>query len=222
MSRSTNELVAEIKTLYGRRHEERLQIQKDMVVLRDDYKWTVRKIAEATGITKSTVDRWLLAYDEGLSQVGQTGRLTPQATQDASDRRVAKRVIADAPLELIEQLLDELPDERREEVAAVAGHRRSKARVERSKKEKAMTPAQLKAREANRSVIDDFAAALTSPFISASIVLLIEQATDKLRELVAGNAMTSEAEKEIAAALIDLNREFQVASAMAGVEEEVL
>lgn len=222
MSRSTNEIVAEIKQLYGRRHEEKLQIQQDMAALRDEHSWTQRKIADATGISQPTVNNWLQAYDENLINLDQPARLTPRATQKASDQRVAKRVLAEASSEEIEELIDDLPKEQREQLAAAAGHPRQKARSERKKKEQGRSEADKKAREANRSLIDDFAAALTSPFISASIVLLIEQATEKLHELIEGNAMTPDAEKEIAAALIDLNREFQVASAMSGVEEEVL
>jgi hypothetical protein len=99
VSIATDVLVAEIRSLYGRRHEEKLQIQRDMVVLRDAHGWTQRRIADATGVPQSTVDLWLRAYDESLTKVGQASRLTPESVQLRSDRRVAERVIATAPVE---------------------------------------------------------------------------------------------------------------------------
>ena len=215
MSRSTNEIVAEIKTLYGRRHEEKLQIQKDMAELRS-LGWTEQQTADATGISQSTVSRWLAAYEEGLTQVGKASRLTPESVQDASDRRVAKRVLEHAPMEMVERIIEKLPKERRQKVAAAAGHRHAQVREAFEEKERNLTPVQRKEREANASTIDDFAARLTAPFVGASIVLHIEQATDELQEINEHNQMTPELEQAITAALIKLNQEFQVASAMAG------
>jgi transcriptional regulator with XRE-family HTH domain len=114
VSRSTSVLVAEIKTLFGRRHEEKLQIQKDMAVLRDEHGWTQDQIAGETGVPKGTVDMWLRAYDEGLTDPSQASRLTPVSTQAASDRRVAKRVIAENPAVVMEAFEAATPEVRRE------------------------------------------------------------------------------------------------------------
>jgi transcriptional regulator with XRE-family HTH domain len=94
--RSEAALVAEIKQLYGRRHEEKLQIQKDMVELRDGYGRTQPEIARATGIPQQTVSDWLRAFDEA-TDLGRPSRLTPDSHKIRSDRAVARRVIAEDP-----------------------------------------------------------------------------------------------------------------------------
>jgi hypothetical protein len=182
-----------------------------------------------TSLTFAAIDTQLDMYS------GFTGKLvrwresnsedlpTPHSGQYATVKEnLTTSTLKSAPMEEVEKILDKLPKERQQQIAAAAGHSYHKARVEHTERERNLTPVQRKEREANASTIDDFAARMTLPFAAASIVSLIEEATGKLRGLIEGNSASAEIEKAIATALIDLNREFQVFSAMAGVEEEVL
>jgi transposase len=220
VSRSTKEIVAEIKSVYARTTADKLLIQKDMVELRNEpHNWVERQIAEKTGIPQSTVNRWLQAYDEGVTQVGQASRLTPESMQSASDRRVAKRVLAEAPAEVIEQMIDELPKERQQQVAAAAGHVWAKARVEHDERERNLTPVERKERETNASTIETFGALITTPFRGQRIVEHIEMAIDDLKVLIEHDTITPEISNEIGVALGKLNNEFEVAKAMRSLDE---
>lgn len=219
MKRSTNEIVAEIKTLYGRRHEEKLQIQADMVVLRDEHGWTQRQIADATGIPQPTINNWLQAYDEGLINPDQTSRLTPASVQEASDARVAERVLKTAPAEVIERIVGNLPRERQHVVAASAGNSYARSRVEHEERERNLTPAQRKEREAIGSRIDDAATRMTMGFEAMSIVNHLEAATEKLRGLNEARAVTPEIGRSIAHALAGFTEEVEVAFAIAQLDK---
>src|SRR5215467_10453160 len=122
MSRITNELVADIKTRYGRVHKDKLAIQKDMVALRDDHGWSQRMIARETGVPQATVRYWLTAYDEqkeaGLSDVT---RLTPQAQHRSSDIAVSRRVLSNATDEELERIIEKMPKARVQHLATAAG-----------------------------------------------------------------------------------------------------
>lgn len=222
MPRTAKTIVAEIKTLFVRRHEEKLTIQADMAILRDVHGWTQQEITEATGVPQRTVSDWLQAYDEGLSDPAKASRLTPVSVQAASDARVAKRVLATAPLEHVEHWISELPKERRQEIAAAVGHAHSKARVEFEERERNLTPVQRKEREANHATIDSFGAAMTSPFIVQRILDRLEQVDEDVRELIAHDQLTPEIARKIGSALEKLNNEFEVAKAMSGLDEEEL
>jgi plasmid maintenance system antidote protein VapI len=218
MSRTANALVAEIKTLYGRRREEKLQIQKDMVALRDEHDWTEQQIADATDISQSTVSRWLVAYDEGLTQVGKASRLTPESVQAASDRRVAQRVLSTAPVELIERMVDTLPKERRQAIEAHFGDGYARARHHFEQRERNLTPAQRKEREAAQQTMSTYAGRALAPIKALSVANELNMATETLKELIADQSLTPEMIVEIERSLGEFQVELEVARAMAGLE----
>jgi len=218
-SRTTDALVAEIKTLASQRKEEKLQIQKDMVELRDEHNWSTREIAAATEIPQQTVVNWLQAYDEAVTNLGQPSRLTPQSVQAASDRRVAQRVLREQPTEVVEQMIRELPRERRQAVLAEFGDGYAQARRDFDERERNLTPAQRSEREAaGDAVTKPIREAMAHFAVPLKVVPLLEEATDALRELISDHSLTPELISAIDEADAEWRTELEVARAMAGLE----
>jgi len=213
MGRKTTELVAEIKTLYGRRREEKLQIQKDLAALRDEHHWSNHRIERETGIPRATIINWLEAFDEGGS------RLTPRHQQAASDRRVALRVLREQPVEIIERMVDELPRERRQEIEAHFGDGYARVRRNFEEHERNLTPAQRKEREAAGQAVSSSVGRALAPFKAMSAATHLGLATETLKELVADQSLTPEMIEEIERSLAEFLTELEVARAMAGLEE---
>jgi hypothetical protein len=109
MNKTEAKLVAEFKGLWTKTHAMISRMQKIMVELRDDHGWSQRDIVRETGVPRTTVQRWLKAYDEGLKAgVAHMGHLTPPSDRENSDRAVARRVITQEPLEVIERIVGDL------------------------------------------------------------------------------------------------------------------
>ena len=89
-------------------------MQRDMVELRDVHKYSNHRIADETGIARSTVINWLAAADE--QGVNVDPHLTPRSVQAKSDRAVAKRVITGDP-GVVKALFDEVPYETQRQIA---------------------------------------------------------------------------------------------------------
>jgi len=111
-NRTEEELVADLKTRFGRRHEDKLVMQSEMAELRDRFGRTQDEIAKKTGIPQRTVSDWLQAWDEveasrGSSEVAEPSRLTPQFHKDRSDRGVTKRTLREQSVTDIADILDD-------------------------------------------------------------------------------------------------------------------
>jgi len=212
-------LVNEIKTLSERRHGDKLAIQARMVELRDQHGWTEQQITDATGVSQSTVSRWLMAYDEGTTQVGKASRLTPESTQAASDRRVTQRVLREAPMEQVEQLINELPKERKQQVMAAAGSGYHQARVAHDERERNLTPLERSERVAAQEAVTRPVRDAMAPFGAFGIASYLGRATETLKELIADHSLTTEVIQEIEEANAEWQTELEVARAMAGLEE---
>jgi len=140
--------------------------------------------------------------------------------RDGVDRAATKRILREAPLEQIEQIIDELPPSRRQAVAAAVGHGYAKARQEYDEEEARKTPAQ-------RDEEQRAALALTQPirkamggFAALGIIGHLEQATEEIRELNADASMTPELAKGIDRVLAALTRELKFSFQLLGIEEE--
>jgi transcriptional regulator with XRE-family HTH domain len=216
--RSTTALVAEIKTLYGQRNKDKLRMQADMVELRK-HGWTQRRIADATGVPQSTVDRWLRGYDESLTQVGQDPKLTPNSEQERSDRAVARRVLSEQPLEFVERMIDELPRERRVQIGRAFDHSYSKARADHDDRERNLTPAQRSEREAAAEKLTLPARQAAAGFAALGIIGHLEQALEELHELTADGSLTSKLVRQIDRAHDAFGAELAVAKGLVGIEE---
>jgi plasmid maintenance system antidote protein VapI len=210
--------VTEIKTLYGRRREEKLQIQKDMIALRDEHGWTQQRIADATDIPQRTVSNWLEAYDEALSNLAEPSRLTPESVQAASDLRVARRVLASAPLEQVEEMVRRLPYERRDEVGRAFDNTTSRIAADFRDRQRNLTPAQRAEREAAGEVLTSRVDRALAPFKAMSVANELDLATESLKELIADQSLTPEMIESIEKSLAEFLTELEVAKAMAGLE----
>jgi len=221
MSKKTaSELVRDIKSRYGRLHADKLVIQEDMADLRDGYGWTQMQIADKTGVPQKTVSRWLQAWDEqkaaGSSQVT---RLTPSDLHVASDRAVAERVLKSAPIEMVERIIGDLPRERRVQIGAAVDHLYSVKRAEFDERERNLTPAQRKEREAAaESLTRPVRQALGQFAVPLKVVPLLEEATETLQELINDEALTPKLMRAIDKADAAWRTELEVARAMLGLE----
>jgi transcriptional regulator with XRE-family HTH domain len=220
MARKTaKELVADIKTRYKRTKADSLAIQKDMAALRDQYGWSQDEIADKTGVPQRTVSNWLQAYDEGLSNLAEPSRLTPRSQQDASDRRVAERVLKTAPVELVERMVSGLPRERRNQIGAAFGNSYMKKRAEFEEQQRNLTPAQREERKAAaETMTKPVRDALAQFAVPLKIVPLLEEATETLQELIADQSLTPKLMHAIDKADAVWRTELEVARAMAGLE----
>jgi hypothetical protein len=61
--------------------------------------------------------------------------LYARGADDHRDRSAARKILREAPLEQVEQIIDELPAERKQAVAAAAGDSYAKARQEHNERE---------------------------------------------------------------------------------------
>ena len=130
----------------------------------------------------------------------------------------ARKLLAEAPMEQVERIIETLPKERKQAVAAAAGHQYSKLREEMEERERNLTPAQHKEREAAGATIDTHVGRVMAPFSSLSIANHLEQATDLLKEMVEGHAVSPEVMTAIDTALAAFLDEYKVAQAMVGTE----
>lgn len=134
----------------------------------------------------------------------------------------AKRVLKDAPLEQIEQIIAGLPEDRQRAVAAAAGNEYLKARQDYDEDERRQTPAQRKEREAAGEKLAQAGKEAAGGFASLSIAEHIEQAADELAEWIADGSVTSTNIKPLLAANKKWLEELHVAIAMAGLEADLL
>lgn len=130
----------------------------------------------------------------------------------------ARKLLAEAPMEQVERLVDALPKERQQAIAAAAGHGYSKLREEYDRREREMTPAQRKEREAAVGEVGSFAGRVIAPFSTMSIANHLDAATDTLREMVEQDSITSEMLATIDTALAAFLDEYKVAQARVGTE----
>lgn len=178
-----------------------------------------REIGEKFSRSKEWVRALVTWRTTGEPDGPMNWRRGSHATKKEIDKGVEK-FLADAPMELVERLIDDLPEDRKLIVAAAAGSGYHKERLKENERVKNLTPAQRKEIEAAK-------AAITAPMDKAlgEITLLrvvnhIEQATDGIVELIEARALNPAAVDAIRTALIRLNTELDVAFAMAGLEGE--
>jgi hypothetical protein len=142
-----------------------------------------------------------------------------EAERERLDSSATRKVLRDAPLEQIEQLMGDLAPERRQAIAAAAGHTYSQARQAVEEEKKNRTPEEEKARQQDREESTRAARQATSVFTALGIVGHLEQATEELRELMADASLGPEGARRIERALEAFVREFNFAMALIGGDE---
>ena len=125
-----------------------------------------------------------------------------------------KKILREAPLEQVEQMIAELSDERKQALRAAVGDRYAQARHDYNTEQRHMTPAQ---REERRAAGE----AMTRPVVAWStgmqLLSSLEGAHLYLRELIEGGEIPTETMLELGKWMRALNDEYQVARAMVGL-----
>jgi hypothetical protein len=147
---------------------------------------------------------------------------TPYAStgRPHQDATATRKVLREAPMEQVEQMIAELPKERQQAIAAAAGSGYDGARLKENERVKNLTPAEQKEIEAAKAGITDPIDKALGGFATLGVVGHIEQATEDLSQMVADNAVTAESIYRIDQAHDLFVTELEVAKAMAGLGEE--
>jgi hypothetical protein len=124
------------------------------------------------------------------------GTLYGKDTAARQDRQT-RQILRDAPMEQVEQIIDTLPRERQQAIAAAAGHGYMKARQEQDEADQRRTPAEQRERDEARDSLTRPIRQATSTFTSLGIVGHLEQATEELRELTADASLTSQVMRRV-------------------------
>ena len=147
--------------------------------------------------------------------MGDVTRLTPKAQHRSSDIAVSRRVLSTASDEELERIIEKMPKERVQHLAAAAGnaYHREAVKVREPLTEREQRERDSTARELTRPVKQAAAG-----FASLGIVGHIEQATEELNELVADGSLTLRLVKQIERALEKFTSALEMAEALAGGE----
>jgi hypothetical protein len=130
--------------------------------------------------------------------------------------RHAKAVLKDAPLEQLETIIDQLPKERQQAIAAAAKDSWMGARQERDDQINRLTPAEEVERyEAGRRA-DQLGRRIGGTLGTIELVLVLEQAADLIRDMTAAEELTPEIMQRIEEAHTAFVTELEFAKALAG------
>lgn len=136
------------------------------------------------------------------------------------DRVATRKLLREGSLEEVEQMIAELPSERKQAIAAAAGHAYSQARRDHDEAARNRTPEEEEARQHARQDSTRSARQAVGTFTALGIVGHLEQATEELRELTADASLGPEAARRIERALEAFAQEFEFAKAMLGTGDE--
>lgn len=173
----------------------------------------------ATGIGKSRTEvQRLLAWRKAGYRADTPYLMDERATHRAALSHT-RAILRDAPMEQIERIIDELPDERKRDIGAAAGDSYLGMRQEHDERRAARTPAEIKAAEARREQIMSSARrSVAGLSVTLGVVASLDAAREELAELNADNAVTPEMARQIDTALDAFIEEFRFARALLGEE----
>lgn len=175
------------------------------------------KIGRDTG-SVSRLLRWRKeGYPEGTTPFTMADPNGSLPTQRAALSHT-KKVLRDAPLEQVEQIIDELPEERKRAIKAAVGDDYARLLQNSAERERNMTEAQRQEIAAAQDSITEGGRRAVASFSTLGVVGHLEQATEELRELVSDQSLTLEMWREVEKALNELYEEAQVAAAMVGLD----
>lgn len=141
-----------------------------------------------------------------------------EPNRESTDVRGTRRVLREAPLEQVEEIVGSLSRERRQAIAAAAGSGYAQARQEQEEQDRQLTDAQRRERDREHERQTRTTRQAVGHFASLGIVGHLEQATEELRELNADASLTEQAAHKIEEALDAFATEFKFARAMLGEE----
>lgn len=205
--------------------------RSEAMTVATDARATQREIAKAAGIDQRTVGRHIAVW-RAFEEVPASSRppyadafdevtgFDREAAQTRTDNARTRKVLTDAPMERIEQIIDALPAERKQQIAAAAGHRYLKARQEQDEAERRETLAERREREEARETLLKPVRQATADFASLGIVGHLEQATDELRELTADASLTPQVLRRVDRADQAWREALEFAKALVGGGDE--
>lgn len=189
----------------------------EVIAARDaDPTLTIKAAGERIGRSEAWVKK-LLAWALDPEQT----EPTPYSGSKMSARKdveKTRRILREAPLEQVEQIITTLPRERKLAIAAELGDVAAKQRHEFEERERNMPPAERKAREAAAQTVRTGVAVATAGFDTFGIVNHLEQATTILGEMVGNGVISTDGMAKVDAALAAFLDEYRVAMAMTGQE----
>ena len=133
----------------------------------------------------------------------------------------ARKLLATAPLEQVERIVQDLPRNRQKAIGAAAGHSYLKARQEEDEREARLTPAQRKEREAQRASTHTAVGKMMSGFNAFGIVNHLEAAAEILKEMIEATSVTPEVVEAVEKGLLVFLTEFRVARGVAGLDTDL-
>lgn len=175
------------------------------------------EIGATLGRSKSWCEK-IVAWNESPAKGASAPTPFAEPDRDHPDLRGTRRLLRDAPMEQVEQIVAQLPPERQKQIAAAAGHGYLGARVAHEEAERQVTPAQEREREEAKERLAKPARQAVGAFSALGIVLHLEQATEEIRELQADASLTPEMARKIGHALDEFVREFEFAQQLLGGE----
>jgi hypothetical protein len=177
-----------------------------------------REIGERIGREKEWVRR-VIAWHTSGSPASSPHELLSGNETARKDASGTKKLLREAPLEQVEQIIDSLPKERRQAIAAAAGNSYAKARQEHDERERNLTDAEKRERQqAGESLVRPIRQAVAG-FSMLGIIGHLQQATEELRELIADGSLTPKVARQIDRASDAWNTELRFALQMVGEEE---
>lgn len=191
---------------------------KEIVAHREITGDTWKQIADALGRAPFYVTKLRDWFDAGCKTE------TPWAHGGDSDHRrgsdvaATKRILREQPMEVVERVINDLPPRRQAQIAAAAhdsyfeenerslDRQRSRTQAERDSARQAVEQATRPVRQALGQMKGN------------TVVDLLDEATEELQQILADEAMTPKAAREIEKALGRFQREFEFARQLAGGE----
>jgi len=207
--------LAQAQTLVARGEEFYRQAADEIIAAkRVDPTLTFRAIDQVLGAYDGftgNIVRWRESNTKNL-------RLPHSGQYDRVKASLTRSTLRDAPMEEVERVIDELPRERQQQIAAAAGHSYHKARVEFNERERNLTPAERSEREAAGEALMQPVRQATAGFATLGIIGHLEQAHEEIHELVADNSLNRQLVRQIDRALEAIQAEMHVARALVGIE----
>jgi hypothetical protein len=190
----------------------------EIIAARGETPLTWKEVAAAVGKSAKWCQQVVAWRESGSTNLPKPEWQRGSHATTAEIKQGAKKLLRDAPMEQVERIIEDLPQERQQAIAAAAGHDYSKYRERLEEEARNRTPAQQKEIEAAEGAVDRFAGRALSGFTSLSIAQHLQEATKKLREMIERDALSGEVMAPIDKAYDELATEIEVARAMTGLE----
>lgn len=199
------------ETYYGKAADEIIAAQQADPTLSN------REIGERMGRSRD----WVRELVRWRTTDASSRHPSPYSGQaDSINLRKTKQVLREAPLEQVEQIVESLPRERQQAIAAAAGDAYLGARQQHDEHERSLTRDERREREQAGEQLARPARRAVGDFASLGIAEHLEQAVEELHELVADASLTPAALARIERAYEALTEALTFARELVGGREQ--